>query len=91
MLLTYNNLAGTTSEEGVIFVYGVFTKPVSAVECTVYTAAIFKQHALRILHKYLPLYKDIDRRDMLAQVKYDFHKGCVPISPFSKCALVHFP
>ncbi|XP_071396674.1 crystal protein, partial [Centroberyx affinis] len=60
-------LLGTTSEEGVIFVYGVFTKPVSAVECTVYTTAIFKQHALRVLHKYLPLYKDADRRDMLAQ------------------------
>ncbi|CDQ90710.1 unnamed protein product, partial [Oncorhynchus mykiss] len=65
-------LLGTTSEEGVIFVYGVFTKPVSAVECTVYTAAIFKQHALRILHKYLPLYKDIDRRDMLAQIVTDY-------------------
>uniref|UniRef100_UPI003AAA4F05 crystal protein n=1 Tax=Centroberyx gerrardi TaxID=166262 RepID=UPI003AAA4F05 len=65
-------LLGTTSEEGVIFVYGVFTKPVSAVECTVYTTAIFKQHALRVLHKYLPLYKDADRRDMLAQIVTDF-------------------
>lgn len=61
--------AGTTSEEGVIFVYGVFNKPVSAVESTVYITAIFKQHALRILHKYLPLYRDADRRDMLAQVR----------------------
>lgn len=61
--------AGTTSEEGVIFVYGVFSKPVSAVECTVYITAIFKQHALRVLHKYLPLYRDADRRDMLAQVQ----------------------
>ena len=61
--------AGTTSEEGVIFVYGVFTKPVSAVECTVYTTAIFKQHALRILRKYLPMYKNADRRDMLSQVR----------------------
>lgn len=60
--------AGTTSEEGVIFVYGVFNKPVSAVESTVYVTAIFKQHALRILHKYLPLYKEADRRGMLAQV-----------------------
>ena len=61
--------AGTTSEEGVIFVYAVFNKPVSAVESTVYITAIFKQHALRILHKYLPLYRDADRRDMLAQVR----------------------
>lgn len=62
-------LAGTTSEEGVIFVYGVFSKPVSALESTVYITAIFKQHALRILHKYLPLYRDADRREMLAQVR----------------------
>lgn len=61
--------AGTTSEEGVIFAYGVFNKPVSAVESTVYITAIFKQHALQILHKYLPLYRDADRRDMLAQVR----------------------
>ncbi|XP_023264485.1 cAMP-regulated D2 protein-like [Seriola lalandi dorsalis] len=65
-------LLGTTSEEGVIFVYGVFNKPVSAVECTVYITAIFKQHALRILHKYLPLYRDADRRDMLAQIVTDY-------------------
>ncbi|XP_018552559.1 cAMP-regulated D2 protein [Lates calcarifer] len=65
-------LLGTTSEEGVIFVYGVFSKPVSAVECTVYITAIFKQHALRILHKYLPLYRDADRRDMLAQIVTDY-------------------
>lgn len=60
---------GTTSEEGVIFVYSVFNKPVSAVESTVYVTAIFKQHALRILHKYLPLYRDVDHRGMLAQVR----------------------
>ncbi|XP_036374336.1 crystal protein-like [Megalops cyprinoides] len=65
-------LLGTTSEEGVAFVYGVFTKPVSALECTIYTTAIFKQHALRILHKYLPLYKDSDRRAMLAQIVTDY-------------------
>ncbi|XP_070848712.1 cAMP-regulated D2 protein [Chaetodon trifascialis] len=65
-------LLGTTSEEGVIFVYGVFNKPVSAVESTVYITAIFKQHALRVLHKYLPLYRDADRRDMLAQIVTDY-------------------
>ncbi|KAG5836703.1 hypothetical protein ANANG_G00231390 [Anguilla anguilla] len=65
-------LLGTTSEEGVIFVYGVFTKPVSALECTVYTTAIFKQHALRILHKYIPLYQDADRRSMLSQIVTDY-------------------
>ncbi|XP_051977000.1 crystal protein [Xyrauchen texanus] len=65
-------LLGTTSEEGVIFVYGVFTKPVSPVECTIYTTAIFKQHAIKILRKYLPLYKDDDRRDMLAQIVTDY-------------------
>ncbi|ROL52645.1 Crystal protein [Anabarilius grahami] len=65
-------LLGTTSEEGVIFVYGVFTKPVSAVECTVYTTAIFKQHTIKILRKYLPLYTDADRRDMLAQIVTDY-------------------
>ncbi|KAK2893095.1 hypothetical protein Q8A67_013083 [Cirrhinus molitorella] len=65
-------LLGTTSEEGVIFVYGVFMKPVSAVECTVYTTAIFKQHAIKILRKYLPLYTHADRRDMLAQIVTDY-------------------
>ncbi|XP_033987283.1 cAMP-regulated D2 protein isoform X3 [Trematomus bernacchii] len=65
-------LLGTTSEEGVIFAYGVFNKPVSALESTVYITAIFKQHALRILHKYLPLYKQTDRRDMLAQIVTDY-------------------
>ncbi|XP_048010732.1 cholinesterase 1 isoform X2 [Megalobrama amblycephala] len=65
-------LLGTTSEEGVIFVYGVFTKPVSAVECTVYTTAIFKQHTIKILRKYLPLYTDTDHRDMLAQIVTDY-------------------
>lgn len=69
--------AGTTSEEGVIFVYAVFNKPVSAVESTVYITAIFKQHALRILHKYLPLYRDADRRDMLAQVRGAYFTVCV--------------
>ncbi|KAK9525411.1 hypothetical protein VZT92_016123 [Zoarces viviparus] len=65
-------LLGTTSEEGVIFAYGVFNKPVSALESIVYVTAIFKQHALRILHKYLLLYKDNDRRDMLAQIVTDY-------------------
>ncbi|XP_056311120.1 crystal protein [Danio aesculapii] len=69
-------LLGTTSEEGVIFVYGVFKKPVSAVECTIYTTAIFKQHAIKILRKYLPLYSDADRRDMLAQIVTDFIFWC---------------
>uniref|UniRef100_A0AAV2IZZ4 Carboxylesterase type B domain-containing protein n=1 Tax=Knipowitschia caucasica TaxID=637954 RepID=A0AAV2IZZ4_KNICA len=63
-------LLGTTSEEGVLFVYAVFNKPVSAVESTVYITAIFKQHTLRILHKYLPLFHDTDRRGMLAQVSH---------------------
>ncbi|XP_068163199.1 cAMP-regulated D2 protein isoform X2 [Antennarius striatus] len=62
-------LLGTTSEEGVIFAYGVFKRPVSAVESSIYITAIFKQHALRILHEYLPLYTDADHRDMLAQLK----------------------
>ncbi|TDG96913.1 hypothetical protein EPR50_G00233900 [Perca flavescens] len=65
-------LLGTTSEEGVIFAFGVFKKPVSAVESTVYITAIFKQHALRILRKYLPLYMDTDRREMLAQIITDY-------------------
>ncbi|XP_005742719.2 cAMP-regulated D2 protein isoform X1 [Pundamilia nyererei] len=65
-------LLGTTSEEGVLFAYGVFNKPVSTVECTVYITAIFKQHTLQILHKYLPLYRDADHRNMLAQIVTDF-------------------
>ncbi|XP_062238370.1 crystal protein [Platichthys flesus] len=65
-------LLGTTSEEGVIFVYGVFNKPVSAVEATVYITAIFKQHTLRVLHKYLPLFSVADRRGMLAQIVTDY-------------------
>ncbi|KAK2858712.1 hypothetical protein Q5P01_003332 [Channa striata] len=50
-------LLGTTSEEGVIFVYAFFNKPVSVLESTVYITAIFKQHSLQILHRYLPLYR----------------------------------
>ncbi|MBN3315123.1 D2 protein, partial [Atractosteus spatula] len=65
-------LLGTTSEEGVIFVYSVFTKPVSLLECTVYTAAIFKQHALRILHKYMPFYPDADHRKLMSQTVTDY-------------------
>ncbi|XP_061923044.1 cAMP-regulated D2 protein [Entelurus aequoreus] len=65
-------LLGTTSEEGVLFVYGVFGKAVSAVESIMYVTAIFKQHALRILHQYLPRYTHADRRDMLAQIVTDF-------------------
>ncbi|KAM9328296.1 cAMP-regulated D2 protein [Pholidichthys leucotaenia] len=67
---------GTTSEEGVLFVYGVFNKPVSAVACTLYITAIFKQHTLRILHRYLPLYRDADHRDMLAQIITDYMFLC---------------
>lgn len=70
--------AGTTSEEGALFVYGVFNKPVSVVECTLYIAAIFKQHSLRILHKYLPLYTEADRRNMLAQVRLAPNSQGVP-------------
>ncbi|XP_077449506.1 cAMP-regulated D2 protein [Stigmatopora argus] len=65
-------LLGTTSEEGVIFAYGVFNKPVSAVESVMYVTAIFKQHSLRVLRQYLPLYRDSDRRNMLAQIVTDF-------------------
>ncbi|KAL7871002.1 hypothetical protein SRHO_G00084990 [Serrasalmus rhombeus] len=65
-------ILGTTSEEGVIFVYGVFTKSVSVLECIIYTTAIFKQHALSILYKYVPLYHNQDRRVMLAQIVTDY-------------------
>ncbi|XP_051952772.1 cAMP-regulated D2 protein [Xyrauchen texanus] len=65
-------ILGTTSEEGVIFVYGVFNQSVSMLECVVYTAAIFKQHALRILQKYMPFYRNQDRRVMLSQIVTDY-------------------
>ncbi|KAG9272999.1 cAMP-regulated D2 protein [Astyanax mexicanus] len=65
-------ILGTTSEEGVIFVYGVFTESVSVLECIVYTTAIFKQHTLSILYKYVPLYHNQDRRIMLSQIVTDF-------------------
>lgn len=61
--------AGTTSEEGVIFVYGAFNGSVSVLECIVYTTAIFKQHTLKVLEKYLPVYRKVDKRTMLSQVK----------------------
>lgn len=60
--------AGTTSEEGVIFVYGAFNCSVSVLECIVYTTAIFKQHTLKVLQKYLPIYHRVDKRTMLSQV-----------------------
>ncbi|KAL2092961.1 hypothetical protein ACEWY4_010273 [Coilia grayii] len=65
-------IIGSTSEEGVIFVFGVFTKPVSVLESMAYTTAIFKQHTLTVLHKYLPLYAYTDRRTMLSQIVTDF-------------------
>ena len=66
---------GTTSEEGVIFVYGVFRKPVSVMESMAYATAIFKQHTFTVLHKYLPMYLYTDRRTMLSQV-------CVCVCPY---------
>ncbi|XP_049330061.1 cAMP-regulated D2 protein [Astyanax mexicanus] len=65
-------LLGTTAAEGVVFVYGVFRKAVSALECSVYTTAIFKHHTLRILHKYFPLYPHPDHRHLLAQMVTDY-------------------
>ncbi|XP_051912225.1 crystal protein [Hippocampus zosterae] len=69
-------LLGTTSEEGVLFVYAFFNKPVSTAESFMYVTAIFKQHSLRILHKYLPLNSDPDRRVMLAQMLTDYAFLC---------------
>uniref|UniRef100_A0A3Q2Z7R2 cAMP-regulated D2 protein-like n=1 Tax=Hippocampus comes TaxID=109280 RepID=A0A3Q2Z7R2_HIPCM len=66
----------TTSEEGVLFVYAFFNKPVSTAESFMYVTAIFKQHSLRILHNYLPLYSDPDRRAMLAQILTDYAFLC---------------
>lgn len=64
---------GTTSEEGVVFAYGVFNQSVSMLECLLYTVAIFKQHALKILFKYIPFYHNQDRRAMLSQVRLQNH------------------
>lgn len=52
-----------------MFIYGVFKHPVSLVESVFYTTAIFKQHTLKILQEYLPLYKDKDLRVMMSQVR----------------------
>ncbi|XP_060734745.1 cAMP-regulated D2 protein [Tachysurus vachellii] len=65
-------IMGTTSEEGVIFVYGAFNGSVSVLECVVYTTAIFKQHTLKVLEKYLPVYHKVDKRTMLSQIVTDF-------------------
>ncbi|KAI5624306.1 cAMP-regulated D2 protein [Silurus asotus] len=65
-------LMGTTSEEGVIFVYRAFNGSVSVLECIIYTTAIFKQHTLRVLQKYLPIYSKEDKRAMLSQIVTDF-------------------
>lgn len=51
-----------------IFVYALFHQPVSAVESSVYVTAMFRRQALRVLGRYLPRYRDADRREMLAQV-----------------------
>lgn len=69
-------ILGTTSEEGVMFVYRNFNKSVSMLECVLYTAAIFKQHALKILHKYIPFYRKQDRRVMLSQMVTDYVFSC---------------
>nr|XP_023692528.1 crystal protein-like [Paramormyrops kingsleyae]XP_023692529.1 crystal protein-like [Paramormyrops kingsleyae] len=69
-------LLGTTSEEGVVFIYGVFNYHVSQVESVFYTTAIFKQHTLKILQKYMPLYKDTDLRVMMSQIVTDYMFLC---------------
>ncbi|KAJ3612000.1 hypothetical protein NHX12_020279 [Muraenolepis orangiensis] len=53
-------------------VFETWGPPVSGVGCVAYVAAIFKQHALKILQRYLPLYRDPDRRGMLAQIVTDY-------------------
>ncbi|TRY91639.1 hypothetical protein DNTS_017029 [Danionella cerebrum] len=65
-------IIGTTSEEGVTFVYSVFNKSVSMLECVLYTAAIFKQHTFKVLHKYIPYYQHQERRAMLSQIVTDY-------------------
>ncbi|TTK00920.1 Anoctamin-1 [Bagarius yarrelli] len=65
-------LIGTTSEEGVIFVYGAFNCSLSVLECFLYTTAIFKQHTFKVLQKYLPVYRNKDTRSMLSQIVTDF-------------------
>lgn len=75
--MEFNFPAGTTSEEGVIFVYGAFSGSVSVLECIVYTTAIFKQHTLNVLQKYLPIYHKLDKRRMLSQVRLSVNlKNC---------------
>ncbi|XP_056621761.1 cAMP-regulated D2 protein [Triplophysa dalaica] len=69
-------ILGTTSEEGVIFVYGIFNKSVSMLEIVLYTAAIFKQHTFKILHKYIPFYRNLDKRVMLSQIVTDYMFLC---------------
>ncbi|KAK3570844.1 hypothetical protein QTP86_028273 [Hemibagrus guttatus] len=65
-------IMGTTSEEGVIFIYGAFNCSVSVLESIVYTTAIFKQHTLKVLQKYLTVYRKADKRTMLSQIVTDF-------------------
>ncbi|MGH0163690.1 UNVERIFIED_CONTAM: hypothetical protein FKN15_045653 [Acipenser sinensis] len=65
-------ILGTTSEEGVMFVYGAFKKPMSLLECTACATAIFKQYALLVLYKYLPHYPEEDRRKLLSQTVTDY-------------------
>ncbi|XP_057204081.1 crystal protein [Triplophysa rosa] len=69
-------ILGTTSEEGVLFVYGIFNKSVSMLESVLYIAAIFKQHTLKILHKYIPFYRNVDKRVMLSQIVTDYMFLC---------------
>ncbi|XP_016099033.1 cAMP-regulated D2 protein [Sinocyclocheilus grahami] len=69
-------ILGTTSEEGVTFVYSVFNRSISTLECVLYTAAIFKQHAFKILHKYIPFYRNQERRVMLSQIVTDYMFLC---------------
>ncbi|XP_076848995.1 cAMP-regulated D2 protein [Brachyhypopomus gauderio] len=65
-------ILGTTSEEGINFVYGMFNESVSVLECIVYTTVVFKQNALSVLYKYVPLYHNQDRRILLSQIVTDF-------------------
>ncbi|XP_053356853.1 cAMP-regulated D2 protein [Clarias gariepinus] len=69
-------IVGTTSEEGVSFVYGSFNSSVSALEFVLYITAIFKQHTLEVLQEYLPVYREQDRWTMLSQIVTDFMFLC---------------
>ncbi|XP_043943912.1 cAMP-regulated D2 protein-like [Protopterus annectens] len=76
-------MMGTTSGEGILFIYMAFADNVTIAQTLGYAAAIFKLKALEIIFKYTPFVHHGDQRPLISQVGTDY----VFLCPTRKAAL----